>query len=281
MTETLSIGAISTQPPSLNNVDTVINIVQSAECPICLSEYPSPEILPVCNQKHSFCKSCINYYLERQISEFRADLIRCPQDQCTEILEEKFIREILSETQYQVYQTQLQKKRDKGKSYCPNSKCSKQYIPKKKSNKTTCECGTQICNKCGNTWHKGKTCAQAIRLELKEFSKENKVRFCLNCKIIVIRDYGCSHMTCSRCYYQWCWLCEKKYTRNHEFFCGRMVRPRPLQTKKISDVFCFICFIIANGLYYLFMLLFVLLVVGLILSPVAFIITIIIVAVRN
>ena len=64
-----------------------------------------------------------------------------------------------------------------------------------------CQCGTKVCNKCWNYWHKDKTCLQNINEELGEFSKENEIRFCMNCKAIVTKMEGCSHMSCPICKY--------------------------------------------------------------------------------
>ena len=36
---------------------------------------------------------------------------------------------------------------------------------------------------------------------------------CPQCKAPTERDGGCMHMECSRCEFQWCWLCQTKWTR--------------------------------------------------------------------
>ena len=78
-----------------------------------------------------------------------------------------------------------------------------------------------ICNKCGNYWHKDKTCLQAINEELGEFSNNNETKLCMNCKTIVTKNEGCPHITCSLCKYQWCWNCGEEYLPGHPENCRK------------------------------------------------------------
>lgn len=45
--------------------------------------------------------------------------------------------------------------------------------------------------------------------------KMNFTRECPQCHVCIERMEGCSHMTCSRCKYQFCWLCSQKYKGRH------------------------------------------------------------------
>ena len=38
---------------------------------------------------------------------------------------------------------------------------------------------------------------------------------CPNCSIITEKTAGCNHITCSKGNFQWCWLCNKKYSYAH------------------------------------------------------------------
>ena len=37
---------------------------------------------------------------------------------------------------------------------------------------------------------------------------------CPKCRSPTERDGGCMHMECTRCNFQWCWICQSKWTRD-------------------------------------------------------------------
>ena len=45
--------------------------------------------------------------------------------------------------------------------------------------------------------------------------KNNFIKKCPNCSIITEKSSGCNHIICSKCNFQWCWLCNKKYYEGH------------------------------------------------------------------
>ena len=45
------------------------------------------------------------------------------------------------------------------------------------------------------------------------------IRHCPNCKRKVEKNYGCDHMTCIKCKFEWCWLCGESYFINHFLTC--------------------------------------------------------------
>ena len=52
-------------------------------------------------------------------------------------------------------------------------------------------------------------------ISLVDFSKNHFIKKCPNCSIITEKIEGCNHITCSKCSYQWCWLCNGKYNPEH------------------------------------------------------------------
>ena len=43
----------------------------------------------------------------------------------------------------------------------------------------------------------------------------NFIKKCRKCKIITEKNKGCNHITCTKCGFQWCWLCNEKYDLTH------------------------------------------------------------------
>ena len=50
---------------------------------------------------------------------------------------------------------------------------------------------------------------------MEEYAKNNFVKKCPKCSIITEKNNGCNHITCTKCGYQWCWLCNEEYNANH------------------------------------------------------------------
>jgi hypothetical protein len=38
---------------------------------------------------------------------------------------------------------------------------------------------------------------------------------CPQCRTAIEKNLGCNHMTCKKCGYEWCWLCNATYTPGH------------------------------------------------------------------
>ena len=63
--------------------------------------------------------------------------------------------------------------------------------------------------------HNGQPCEQILDSSMKEFAKNHFIKKCPNCGIITEKYEGCNHITCFKCEYQWCWLCNGKYDSSH------------------------------------------------------------------
>jgi len=234
----ISLEILPTKTPSKTNVNIILDIPTIFICSICLSDYQAPDIISGCSQKHHFCRACFTQYLEHIISESKVIEIVCPQDGCMETIDAQFIESLISAPLFEKYKTGLQNLQDKTQRTCQKPNCQKRIKISTQKEFTVCQCGTKICNNCGNYWHKDKTCLQAINEELGEFSQNNEIRLCINCKAIVSKIEGCPRMTCSVCEYQWCWDCGEEYLPQHVAKCPKnLIRIRTTARQSLRAEF--------------------------------------------
>lgn len=88
-----------------------------------------------------------------------------------------------------------------------------------KSKIVVCEvCKFEQCIECITPWHPGIPCSENKKKRkadtaddwINTFSKA-----CPKCHTCIEKDEGCYHMSCSRCGFDFCWLCLKEYDINH------------------------------------------------------------------
>ena len=72
-----------------------------------------------------------------------------------------------------------------------------------------------FCSKCLLAPHPGVKCSTNVEQGFNNWRKTNDVRLCPQCGIEIQKLDGCNHMTCSKCKYQFCWICGGKYSFNH------------------------------------------------------------------
>jgi hypothetical protein len=82
--------------------------------------------------------------------------------------------------------------------------------------KVICENDHEFCRRCLKHYTNNHKCQIDIVIDEKE-AKTNHMKKCPKCKFWIQKDRGCNHMTCYNlgCGYEFCWLCEGKYTTNH------------------------------------------------------------------
>lgn len=109
--------------------------------------------------------------------------------------------------------------------FCPSVKCGVPIkICAKGSNDAECAaCATKFCTECHGPWHKN-SCAEYMWAQYAKFYKDcgmevtkiDKARFgarkfCPACKVVIEKNGGCNHMTCKKCWYEFCWVCMGSY----------------------------------------------------------------------
>jgi hypothetical protein len=202
----------------------------SFECPICIEEVEPGNgyIFEECS--HSYCINCLKSYLKNLINEGRVLDIKCPTPKCGTGIDYYQIKNFLDEetfSKYEEFNFLMTLKSDPSVRWCPNPKGCGNAMCREQgntNNKAVCDkCNFEFCFECCEEWHSG-TCEeyQQWKIENKktdikfsEWTKNNNTKKCPKCKIIIQKNDGCNHMTCTHCNYQFCWLCGGKYSDNH------------------------------------------------------------------
>ena len=104
---------------------------------------------------------------------------------------------------------------DPNKRQCPEPDCDSYLEKTGENNYVKCKKGHEYCFECLRKPHGNSTCDEFLEKELLIWKKNKHVKRCPKCKIFTEKNEGCNHMTCVNCKYQWCWLCEEKYTYEH------------------------------------------------------------------
>ena len=96
--------------------------------------------------------------------------------------------------------------------WCPRNGCLNYVRRRGRFHRTaTCDCGQQVCMRCGAAAHGGVRCANVGDREFNDFAAANNVKPCPKCKIPTLKYEGCNHITCQKCHYEWCWICFGAY----------------------------------------------------------------------
>ena len=191
------------------------------DCQICGNYFiPNKEnTVSTCN--HSFCNNCWYQFLSIKIQENKISFIKCLYYECQEKISDKFIINLLNSNvqliqKYKTFKLELEIMNDPNKKFCPIPNCIS-YLELKNENNFEVKCsnGHVYCFKCLGKPHGNSPCKAKLDNSLIVFSKTHFLKRCPNCSIITEKIEGCNHITCSKCSYQWCWLCNGKYNPEH------------------------------------------------------------------
>ena len=197
------------------------NYSKGKECGICGDniEYPdSYKVKIPCG--HYFCIDCWENYLKEKINNANVGKISCMQHGCSVNLQSDFIKKILNndDALIQKYEKFLERynilTKNKNVKFCPIPDCDG-YAEKKGDKYVKCNFGHDFCFECLKVPHGKKKCEDILDEDFEEWRKHKIVKRCPNCKIWTEKNEGCNHMTCVECKFQWCWLCQKKYSSGH------------------------------------------------------------------
>ena len=209
---------------NINNNELIINlddIQNDFTCPICgdLIENNKNNVIKLDKCGDEYCINCWYNYIQSKIEEGYVN-IKCMNYDCQEILNKEFILNIIKDNdklikKYDKFSKKLEILNNPNKKFCPYKNCDS-YGEKIGNNKyVKCKNGHKFCFICLKDWHGKEECEKKEEEDIKIWKKDKIIKQCPNCKMWTEKNEGCNHMTCAECKYQWCWLCNQKYTINH------------------------------------------------------------------
>ena len=206
---------------SLKGLSFPFNETEKKICPICEEECVKNDEIQLENCFHSFCKICWLTYIKNELIEKKQIKIKCMDHLCNEILPEMVIYTIIKDDKNLISKYNENKLRQEilnnpKKKFCPYPNCNSYAILNEKNNKNVkCENGHLFCFYCLQKPHDNIECNKELDEKMEEFAKKKFIKKCPNCGCWTEKIDGCNHITCIECTYQWCWLCNNKYTSEH------------------------------------------------------------------
>lgn len=195
---------------------------QSKCCAICQNA-TNDNFINLVDCSDIFCKDCLQGYVTIRIEEGQVLTMPCPNHECKSQIEDRIIKVLVPETLYDKY-LKFKNNEELSKNpylrWCPQPDCTGSDIGNINKQHLTCNiCKFEFCYYCQEAWHNGSKCKQESDKEMDIWAKHYGIKICPNCRRKVEKLKGCDHMTCTKCRYEWCWLCGEKYSGFHYESC--------------------------------------------------------------
>ncbi|CAH8342913.1 unnamed protein product [Eruca vesicaria subsp. sativa] len=205
-------------------------------CMICMDEKsPSDIFRGTTSCTHYYCIECTIRYVTSKVEENIA-MIKCPDVECTRLLEPYTCRDIIPGDVFERWDKALCESLilSSEKVYCPFEDCSAMMVVDdddqgNEVRETECpSCHRLFCAQCKVTWHAGIGCEEVQRVGntreknnsdkedamLIQMAKQKQWRRCPSCKFYVEKIDGCVHMSC-RCGFKFCYRCGAASSYGH------------------------------------------------------------------
>jgi len=172
---------------------------------------------------------------------------------CSESIPDGDIRALTDDEDYQKYKrfrelTELNSQATC--RWCPKPDCETAVIANPDDPEFPCisctKCSFQFCYDCSCDWHPNLTCKENAKLnksskdkKSEKWRKSHKVRKCDQCGMDIQKDSGCNHMKCTRCGYEFCWICMNQFTPDHYInstCAGLQFTAHPIAKKRLKKL---------------------------------------------
>jgi len=205
------------------------------ECEVCCEEYdPDKEVISIQECGHSLCINCYTEYLETKLQDGPNCIeATCSNMTCKLILPDAIWRRALSFEKFKRYQDFLFKsfvEISKRAKWCPGKGCNMVVELKDNFDMSNSKmidvhchgCNHVFCFECTESGHQPLDC-ESNKMWRERTGNTDKdcetwiklnTKNCPKCKSPINKNQGCMHMTCSKCRFEFCWICLSDY-RNH------------------------------------------------------------------
>ncbi|XP_014222585.1 E3 ubiquitin-protein ligase RNF144A [Trichogramma pretiosum] len=184
-------------------------------CKLCLTDVISSETFSIEDCGCSYCKDCMNAYVEFEIEEGAYD-ISCPDAKCDQdgMLSMKEIKTLVSEElleKHKKFRLNRDVSMDKDRAWCPRAGCETicslnagEAGAGSPSGPVHCpSCATDFCYRCREPWHTGPCPETPLGIPF----DSDHIKCCPMCSVPIEKDEGCAQMMCKRCKHVFCWYC--------------------------------------------------------------------------
>lgn len=213
-------------------------------CNICYSNKKEDQFISLaCG--HRFCKNCLQRTIDMALQSQSTANLRCLSCWLHQITQEEISKIATSEQQEKLGTIQLKEWLTKQSQikYCPTPDCNFAFINDSKcqSNITCKECHKTYCAQCLIKHPEYMSCHAAQEKYISAADKANQAwknqhsKQCPQCHISIEKNFGCDHMTCSKCRYEFCWKCLRKYPCPDGYSCREITPAIREQTNTRAD----------------------------------------------
>jgi len=193
---------------------------------------------------HLFCKDCWEQYLTMKIKEGQAVSLQCPQYKCQMIVDDRAVKELVSEETYARYVRFLLQSfvddNDRAK-WCPGRGCTNAVTADmiQRGQTVVCTCGTRFCFRCHEDAHLPATCEQIKTWKIKCQDESETLHWisantntCPKCNTSIEKNGGCNHMICRQCTYEFCWVCLREWKGHSDYYSCSKIKKEERKVKK-------------------------------------------------
>lgn len=210
-------------------------------CTICFEDQQPNQFVKL-DCGHEYCKECLANIFDGALKDKSTRAFKCPTPNCNHLLEndaqkisnDQKKHEQLSDIQLQEWLTKQEAIKN-----CPTPNCGFSFINERADQFTMqCpDCKKEYCGKCLHIHNPRVSCQQAeqdrnLAQDKNAQERENAkwlkshTRACPKCKASIEKNEGCNHMTCKKCYHEFCWLCLTNwYGHNWQICQANQVEP--------------------------------------------------------